>query len=160
MGQLPENRREHFRIKHMLGFREGGGRDGPGADLAHLFKPAAGMTQGAHRFERRIEQPEEQQAKVIFGQQFAAGILLCGRLGRRLQMGLETLAKLGQQLPASQGAFFQFQRYGCRAPRKAYRAILYKLQSCDSPVTISLRHINYITAVTLPNSTDYHPAST
>ena len=156
-GQGPQDAHQDFRVKNVLGFREGGLGHGPGADLAHLFKPAAGMAQGPHGFERRIEEAEQQQRKVIFGQHFPARVLLAGRPGRRFQVGPQLLPKPLQQFPVMQLAFLEFRRRRCHAPSKAYRGSLYKLHSCDRPTANRLRPALCEEALFLPNTTGYFP---
>jgi hypothetical protein len=98
------------------------------------------MAQGAHGTQRWIEQAKEQKTKIIFRQQLASGVLLGWRLDRRRQVGLQTPAKLLEQFPALQIAFFNRLQGRGHAPIKAYCTNLYKLQSSYGAVTNPLQN--------------------
>ena len=82
----------------MLGLRETAQAQGLGADLAAHPLPLAGRAEGAHGFEHRIKQAEEEQAQVtgILGVALgiAPGRVELGGGGRE-----QTRAEAGPQIP-------------------------------------------------------------
>ncbi len=126
---------QQARLQQMLGFGERPGAGGPGADfLLHALELVGGAN-GVERFDRRIDQREEEQTKIIDLLELALGVAP-GRMGRRRgwQEGLESGAKIVEQLPLAEVLVGQFGRRSGHTASAAKKEAKYKLQSCDSRV--------------------------